>query len=104
MYAHVPPLRCASATTCMASVDLPEDSGPQISTTRPRGRPPTPSAISSPSQPEQMVPTSLDRPLFPSFITEPLPTCPPLCASAAHTPPLSSPPHPSPLPRPLAAR
>ena len=35
----MPPLRCASATTCMASVDLPEDSGPKISTTRPRGRP-----------------------------------------------------------------
>src|ERR1044072_4947688 len=40
MYAHVPPLRCASATTCIASVDLPDDSGPKISTILPRPRPP----------------------------------------------------------------
>jgi hypothetical protein len=33
------------------SVVLPEDSGPKISMTRPRGMPPTPSAISSPSEP-----------------------------------------------------
>ena len=28
MYAQIPPFRCASATTCMASVDFPDDSGP----------------------------------------------------------------------------
>ena len=33
-----------SAMTCRARVVLPEDSGPKISTTRPRGMPPMPSA------------------------------------------------------------
>ena len=32
-----PPPRCASAIACRASVVLPLDSGPYISTTRPRG-------------------------------------------------------------------
>ena len=33
---------------------MPEDSGPKISTTRPRGRPPMPSATSSESAPVEM--------------------------------------------------
>jgi hypothetical protein len=38
---------CASAIACNATVVLPELSGPKISTTRPRGSPPTPRAMSS---------------------------------------------------------
>jgi hypothetical protein len=44
---RTPPSRRASAPsamTCSASVVLPDDSGPKISTTRPRGTPPMPSA------------------------------------------------------------
>src|ERR1700761_1342590 len=40
---------------------------------RPFGKPPTPSAISSPSEPEETVSTSIERSFLPSFITEPLP-------------------------------
>ena len=47
MKAAMPPLRWAWATTCRASVVLPLDSGPKISTTRPRGMPWPPRAMSS---------------------------------------------------------
>ena len=50
----MPPFFCASAMTCSASVVLPELSGPKISMMRPRGRPPMPSAISSPSEPVEI--------------------------------------------------
>ena len=40
----MPPVFCASATTCSAIVVLPDDSGPKISKMRPRGKPPMPSA------------------------------------------------------------
>ena len=36
------------------SVVLPEDSGPKISTMRPRGKPPTPSAKSTPNEPVEI--------------------------------------------------
>ena len=74
MYAHTPPLRCASATTCVASVDLPDDSGPKISTIRPRGRPPMPSARSSASAPVGIASTPT-WPRSPNFMIEPLPNC-----------------------------
>ena len=51
MKAAVPPIFCISAMTCKVSVVLPDDSGPYISIIRPRGSPPTPSAISSPKEP-----------------------------------------------------
>ncbi len=51
MKAATPPAFCTSAMACSASVVLPEDSGPKISTTRPRGSPPTPSARSRPIEP-----------------------------------------------------
>src|SRR6185437_8610122 len=54
-----------------------------ISTTRPRGRPPTPSAISSPSEPEEMVSISIERSFLPSRITEPLPNWRSIWDSAA---------------------
>ena len=44
--AAVPPTFWALAITCSMTVVLPEDSGPYISTIRPRGKPPTPSARS----------------------------------------------------------
>jgi hypothetical protein len=47
MKAAIPPAFCALATACRATVVLPLLSGPYISTTRPRGRPPMPSATSS---------------------------------------------------------
>src|SRR6185437_15981011 len=54
-----------------------------ISTTRPFGRPPTPSAMSSPSEPEETVSTSMERSFLPSFITEPLPNWRSIWDSAA---------------------
>src|ERR1700738_3396699 len=54
-----------------------------MSTTRPRGRPPTPSAMSSPSEPEEMASTSMERSFLPSFITEPLPNWRSIWESAA---------------------
>src|SRR5213079_2470986 len=83
MKAQMPPFFCASATVWSASVVLPEDSGPKISTTRPRGKPPTPSAMSSPSEPEEMVSTYMERSFLPSFITEPLPNWRSIWESAA---------------------
>ena len=56
--AAVPPLLCAEAMMASVSVVLPEDSGPKISMTRPRGMPPTPSAISRPSEPVGIESTS----------------------------------------------
>ncbi len=67
----MPPLRWASATTWVARVVLPDDSGPKISTTRPRGRPPTPRARSRASAPVGMVSMAID-PFSPIFMTAPL--------------------------------
>src|SRR5262249_41293751 len=86
MKAQMPPFFCASATVWSASVVLPEDSGPKISTTRPRGSPPTPSAMSSPSEPDEMVSTSIERSLLPSRMIEPLPKLRSICESAASRP------------------
>ena len=70
----MPPFRWASATTCMARVDLPDDSGPKISMTRPRGRPPTPRAMSRGSAPVGMAAIFIDS-FSPMRIIEPLPNC-----------------------------
>src|ERR1700742_2636575 len=51
--------------------------------TRPRGRPPMPSAMSSPSDPVETVSPSTPRSLAPSFITEPLPKARSIWLSAA---------------------
>ena len=53
-------------------VDLPDDSGPKISTTLPRGRPPTPRARSTASDPVEMASTFM-VPFSPIFMIEPLP-------------------------------
>src|SRR5947199_5968678 len=50
----MPPVFCASAITCRVIVVLPEDSGPKTSTTRPRGKPPTPSAASKEMAPVEI--------------------------------------------------
>src|SRR5438128_5823519 len=74
MNAAVPPAFCASAITCSAMVVLPDDSGPKISTTRPRGNPPTPSALSSEIEPLEI--TDTGRTVFdPSRRIVPLPNC-----------------------------
>ena len=67
--------------TCRARVVLPEDSGPYTSMMRPRGRPPMPSARSSPRLPVEMASTCMAT-LVPSFITAPLPNCFSIWASA----------------------
>src|SRR5690606_15496934 len=61
-----------SAMTCKASVVLPELSGPKISTIRPLGRPPMPSAISRPSEPVEIASTSMEV-FSPRRMIEPLP-------------------------------
>ena len=62
-------------------VVLPEDSGPKISTTRPRGKPPTPSAASKEIAPVGI--TAMGTISFdPSRMMEPLPNCFSICANA----------------------
>src|SRR5258708_247487 len=65
------------------SVVFPEDSGPKISMTRPRGIPPTPSAISRPNEPVGIESTSYVAPASPKRMTEPLPNCFSIWLSAA---------------------
>ena len=81
--AQVPPIFCISAITWSESVVLPEDSGPYISTIRPRGSPPTPSARSRPSEPVET--TSMFCCSTPSAMRmiAPLPNCFSMLASAA---------------------
>ena len=64
----MPPAFCASAITCRAMVVLPEDSGPKISTTRPRGKPPVPRAASNEIAPVEITEIGTIAPLAPSFI------------------------------------
>src|SRR6202034_331164 len=65
------------------NVVFPDDSGPKISMTRPRGMPPTPSAISSPNDPVGIESTSYVAPASPKRMTEPLPNCFSIWLSAA---------------------
>ena len=53
---------------------LPEDSAPYISVTRPRGIPPTPSALSREGDPVE-IESTLTSWASPSFMTAPLPKC-----------------------------
>src|SRR5437870_12881167 len=75
MKAAVPPVFWASAIVCSMSVVFPDDSGPKISMTRPRGSPPVLSARSSPSEPDGMTGTSGGASVAPSFMMDPLPNC-----------------------------
>src|ERR1035438_7893127 len=78
----MPPVFCASAMTCSAIVVLPEDSGPKISTTRPRGKPPTPSAASKEIAPVEMIAIGTIASFEPKRMIEPLPNCFSICAKA----------------------
>src|SRR5512132_3501116 len=79
MNAAMPPWVWASAMMWRQTVVLPEPSGPNTSTTRPRGMPPTPSAMSSASEPEGITETPAPIGCSPSFITAPLPNCFSIC-------------------------
>ena len=81
MNAAIPPAFCASATTCSATVVLPDDSGPKISMMRPRGNPPTPSALSSEMEPVEIAETGTMASFDPSRTMEPLPNCFSICPS-----------------------
>src|SRR5262245_15286447 len=81
MNAAMPPCCCASAMMCRQTVVLPDPSGPKTSTTRPRGIPPTPSAISNASDPVGIVPKPSAMGCSPSFMTAPLPCCFSICWS-----------------------
>ncbi|OPZ51317.1 MAG: hypothetical protein BWY92_00235 [Firmicutes bacterium ADurb.BinA052] len=73
MKAATPPSFCASAMICSATVVLPEDSGPYISATRPRGMPPTPNARSSAIAPVGITSTVALAADSPRRIMEPFP-------------------------------
>src|ERR1700744_464729 len=72
MKAQTPPRAWAWAMMWLTNVVFPEDSGPKISTIRPRGTPPMPSARSRASEPVGIEAT-LIVPLSPRRISEPAP-------------------------------
>jgi len=72
MKAQTPPIAWAWAMMWLTRVVFPEDSGPKISTIRPRGTPPMPSARSSARAPVGIAST-LTVPLSPRRISEPSP-------------------------------
>src|SRR5205814_155013 len=78
----MPPVFWACAITCNAMVVFPEDSGPKISTTRPRGKPPTPSAASNEIAPVGITEIGTMASFDPSRMMEPLPNCFSICANA----------------------
>src|SRR5581483_9736248 len=63
-------------------VVLPEDSGPKISTTLPRGKPPTPRAASNEIAPVEMTEMGTMASLDPKRMIEPLPNCFSICEKA----------------------
>src|SRR3954471_11099464 len=71
----MPPIFCASAITCNVMVVLPEDSGPNTSTTRPRGNPPTPKAASNEIDPVGITEIGTMASFDPSRMIDPLPNC-----------------------------
>ena len=85
MKAATPPWACTCAIACSVRVVFPLLSGPKISTTRPRGRPPTPSARSSPMEPVGITATGCASSAAPSLITEPRPNCFSIATMAAAT-------------------
>ena len=79
----MPPLFCTSATIWRATVVLPLDSGPYISTILPFGIPPSPNAISRLKEPVGIVSTFICALGSPNFMTAPLPYCFSICTNAA---------------------
>src|SRR5580704_4015059 len=78
----MPPIFCASAITCSVMVVLPEDSGPNTSTTRPRGKPPTPRAASNEIAPVEITEMGTIASFDPRRMIEPLPNCFSICETA----------------------
>ena len=78
----MPPAFWASAITCKVIVVFPLDSGPNTSTTRPRGKPPTPKAASKEMEPVEITAMGTIAYLLPSRIMDPLPNCFSICANA----------------------
>src|SRR5712691_2930294 len=78
----MPPVFCASAITCRVMVVLPEDSGPNTSTTRPRGKPPTPKAASNEIAPVEITEMGTIASFDPSRMIDPLPNCFSICETA----------------------
>src|ERR1700691_3204964 len=78
----MPPAFCASAITCSVMVVLPDDSGPNTSITRPRGKPPTPSAASKEMDPVEITAMGTIASFDPRRMIEPLPNCFSICAKA----------------------
>ena len=66
-------------------VVLPDDSGPKISITRPRGTPPTPSAASNEIDPVEMTEMGTIASLLPRRMMEPFPNCFSICERASST-------------------
>src|SRR5579862_353012 len=63
-------------------VVLPDDSGPKISMTRPRGNPPTPSAASKEMAPVGITAIGTMASFDPNRMIEPLPNCFSICENA----------------------
>src|SRR5215470_7511753 len=80
--AAIPPAFCASAITWSVIVVFPEDSGPKTSITRPRGKPPTPSAASKEIAPVEMTEIGTIASFEPSRMIDPLPNCFSICERA----------------------
>src|SRR6266404_9657265 len=83
MNAACPPSFCASAMMCSVIVVLPPDSGPKTSMTRPRGKPPTPSAASIDRHPLGITLTGTRMSRLPSRMIAPLPWSFSICDIAA---------------------
>jgi hypothetical protein len=64
-------------------VVLPDASGPNISTTLPRGTPPTPKAKSKAIEPVEIIGTATPKDSVPNLIIDPLPNCLSICETAA---------------------
>src|ERR1035438_4286982 len=64
-------------------VVLPEDSGPNTSTTRPRGNPPTPKAASNEIDPVGITAMGTIASFDPNRMIEPLPNCFSICETAS---------------------
>ena len=82
MKAASPPAFWASAIICRPRVVLPLDSGPKISTMRPRGTPPTPRARSRARAPVEIEATFWGY-SSPMRMIEPFPNCRSICETAA---------------------
>ena len=89
MKAAMPPARWAAATACSAIVVLPDDSGPNTSMIRPRGKPLPPRARSTERLPDEIPSIGACR-SAPRGMIEPSPNSFSICASVFRSAGLSS--------------